>query len=42
MTNIKVDLEGAVGALLSPFLCNHLFPCNHFEELQTVLTEVKH
>ena len=24
-----------------PFFCSHLFFCNHFEDLQTVLTEVK-
>ena len=23
-----------------PFFCNHFFFCGHFEELQTVLTEV--
>ena len=24
-----------------PFFCSHLFFCNHFEDLQTVLIEVK-
>ena len=24
-----------------PFFCNHLFFCNHFKELQTVLFEVE-
>ena len=42
----ETDLEGAQGASASPpsssfFFCNHLFFCNHFEELQTVLIEVK-
>ena len=26
---------------LPPFFCSHLFFCDHFEELQTVFTEVK-
>ena len=33
--------EGVAGVVRLPFFCNHLFLCNHFEELQTVLTEVK-
>ena len=32
----EVDLEG-----VSRFFCHHLFFCNHFEELQTVLVQVK-
>ena len=35
------DLEGGVGREGAPFFCNHLFFCNHFEELQTVLIAVK-
>ena len=35
------DLEGGVGRGGAPFFCNHLFFCNHFEELQTVLIAVK-
>ena len=36
------DLDGGAKGALSPFfLCNHLFFCNHFWELQTVLIEVK-
>ena len=45
----EVDLEGnADGAPLpppppppSPFFCNHLFFCDYFEELQTVLIKAK-
>ena len=29
------------GSVRPPFVCNHLFFCNHFEELQTVLFEVE-
>ena len=40
-TEIKpeADLEGVRGA--RALLCNHLFFCNRFEELQTVLIEVE-
>ena len=33
--------RGAWGGGGAPFFCNHLFFCNHFEELQTVLIAVK-
>ena len=29
------------GGTRTPFSCNHLFFCDHFEELQTEFTEVK-
>ena len=32
---------GAGGTRPSPFFCNNLFFCNHFEELQNVLFEVE-
>ena len=35
----EADLEGACGARV-PFFLQSLFFCGHFEELQTVLTEV--
>ena len=31
----------ARGGASLPIFCNHLFFCNHFEELQTVLFEVE-
>ena len=37
----EADLAGSAGGCAPSFFCNHLFFCNHFEELQTVLTEVK-
>ena len=36
----EADLEGVAKAR-PPFFCNHLFFCDHFEELQTVFIEVK-
>ena len=37
----KADLEEAQRAGVPPFFAITCFFCNHFEELQTVLTEVK-
>ena len=37
--NAETDLGG--GGRMPPFFCNHVFLCNHFKELQTVLIEVK-
>ena len=38
----EADSGGEWGARApSPIYCNHLFFCNHFEELQTVLFEVE-
>ena len=37
----EADLEGGAGGACPPFFCNYLFFCNHFEELQTVIIEVK-
>ena len=40
----EVDLEGVLGCPPPPRLslfCNHQIFCHHFEELQTVLTDVK-
>ena len=36
----KANLEGAHGTR-TPLFCSHLIFCNHFEELQIVLIEVK-
>ena len=42
---LEVDFEGGgrerEGRGRPPFFCNRLFFCDHFGELQTVLTEVK-
>ena len=40
----EVDLEGGADAappLLPPFFCNHLYFCDYFEELKTVLIKAK-
>ena len=37
----EADLEGGMGEVCPLFFCNHLFFCDDFEELQTVLIEVK-
>ena len=36
----RTGFRGGVGAC-APLFCNHLFFCDHFEELQTVLIGVK-
>ena len=38
---LGVARGGGGGGASLPIFCNHLFFCNHFEELQTVLFEVE-